>query len=86
MDWFLYNNGLPLERVKQTPPRQFSILINDIDLREIDLHGISKRTVDIEQAWDTLLIVNLIEEAIRFQFFEVNLIRLSHRTKNEVFH
>ena len=24
--------------IKQIPPRQFSILINDSDLREIDLH------------------------------------------------
>ena len=31
--------------IKQTPPRQLSILFNDSDLREIDLHRISKRIV-----------------------------------------
>lgn len=30
--------------IKQTPPGQFSILINDSDLREIDMHEIAKRT------------------------------------------
>ena len=35
--------------IKQTPARQFSILINDSDLREIDLHETSKRTDLTEQ-------------------------------------
>ena len=35
--------------IKQTPPRQFSILINDKDLREIDSHETSKRTALIKQ-------------------------------------
>ena len=35
--------------IKQTPPRQVSILINDSDLREIALHDISKRTAFIER-------------------------------------
>ena len=32
-----------------TPRRQFSILINNSDLRETDLHQTSKRTTLIEQ-------------------------------------
>ena len=36
--------------IKQNRPRQFSILINDSDLRKIDFHKTSKRTTLIEQA------------------------------------
>ena len=35
--------------IKQTPPKQFSILINDSNLREIEFHEIWKRTAYIEQ-------------------------------------
>ena len=34
---------------KQTPRRQFSILIDDSDLREIDFHETSKRAAPKEQ-------------------------------------
>ena len=36
--------------IKETLPKQFSILINDSDLRETDLHENSKGTAPIEQA------------------------------------
>ena len=36
--------------LKKTCPRQFSTLINDLDLREIELHETSKRTHFMEQA------------------------------------
>ena len=35
--------------ITQTPARQFSILINDSDLREIDLHETSKGTAPTQQ-------------------------------------
>ena len=35
--------------IKQTLPQQFSILINESGLREIDLHETSERTALIEQ-------------------------------------
>ena len=39
----------PLSLLKHTAPRQFSIFINDSDLRGTDLHETSKRTALIEQ-------------------------------------
>ena len=36
--------------LKKTCPRQFSTLINDLHLREIELHETSKRTHFMEQA------------------------------------
>ena len=37
--------------IKQTSPRQFLILINDSDLREIDLHETSKAATLREQTF-----------------------------------
>ena len=35
--------------IKKTPPTQFSILINDSNLRENELHETSKRTAFMKQ-------------------------------------
>ena len=45
--------------IKQNPPRQYSILINDSNLREIDQHKSSKRTAFMNQKL-------VVRETLRF--------------------
>ena len=58
----LCKNNRHYERcIKQTPPIQFSILINDNDLRETDLHETSKRTALVEQTPNTYCLAILVK-------------------------
>ena len=65
--------------IKQTTPRQFSILINDSHLREINLHETSKRTVQACSPWDSLFTLEMVIFlflATKFWYYVLTLISM----------